>query len=303
MPERTIVRKTLRDLRWHVLGWGAGLACLAAMLVLLYPLIAEQFEGVEMENIGFGEIGDFSNPREFFQVEFFTWSPVLMTVFAIIVGGALLAGEEGAGTLELLLAQPLTRRALFLGKVVGAALAAVGILLLAGVGFLLTAPWVDLRGEVAVGELVVAPLSLLPFTWFALAATMLAATLAPTRGRAAAVMTAAAFSAYAMQIASGLAAALEWLRYLTPYYYADAQRVLTEGTVWWHQGLLLAAALACASLALVAFERREIGVGAPRLASLLGRGGGGEGRAGRHAGPRFRPLARLLAGGGRQRSP
>ena len=97
MPERTIVRKTLRDVRWHVAGWGVGLACLAAMLVLLYPLIAEQFEGVEMENIGFGEIGDFSNPREFFQVEFFTWSPVLMTVFAIIVGGALLAGEEGAG--------------------------------------------------------------------------------------------------------------------------------------------------------------------------------------------------------------
>ena len=103
MPDRTIFRKTLRDLRWQVVGWGLGLAGLAAMLVLLYPAIAEQFEGVEMENIGFGEIQDLSDPRQFFQVEFFTWSPVLMTVFAIIAGGALLAGEEGAGTLELLL--------------------------------------------------------------------------------------------------------------------------------------------------------------------------------------------------------
>ena len=245
MPDRTIVRKTLRDLRWQVVGWGLGLAGLAAMLVLLYPAIAEQFEGVELENIGFGEIDDISNPRQFFQVEFFTWGPVLLTVFAIIVGGALLAREEGGGTLELLLSQPLTRRALFLGKAVGGAIAVVGVLLIAGAGFLLTAPWVDLEGKVAVGELAVAPLSMLTFTWFVLAATMLTATLTPTRGRAAALMTAAAFLAYALYIAVGLVSSIEGLRYLTPYYYSDAQRVLTEGTVWWHQGGLVAAALAC----------------------------------------------------------
>ncbi|MYE31199.1 MAG: ABC transporter permease subunit [Chloroflexi bacterium] len=277
MPDRTIVRKTLRDLRWQVVGWGLGLAGLAAMLVLLYPAIAEQFEGVELENLGFGEIEDLSNPREYLQVEFFTWAPVLLTVFAIIVGGALLAREEGAGTLELLLSQPLTRRSLFLGKAVGVVIAVVALLLLAGAGFLLTAPWVDLKGEVAVGELVVAPLSLLPFTWFALAATMLTATLTPTRGRAWALMAAAAFLAYALHIASGLVSSIEGLRYVTPYYYSDAQRVLTEGTVWWHQGLLLVAAAVCGLLALVAFERREIGVGRSPLTALLRRDGRGEG--------------------------
>ena len=277
MPDRTIVRKTLRDLRWQVVGWGLGLAGLAAMLVLLYPAIAEQFEGVEMENIGFGEIQDLSDPRQFFQVEFFTWSPVLMTVFAIIAGGALLAGEESAGTLELLLSQPLTRRALFLGKLAGVAVAVVGVLALAGLGFLLTAPFVDLKGAVAAGELVVAPFSLLPFAWFALAATVLAATLTPTRGRAAALMTAGAFVAYALNITAGLVTSLAWLRFLSPYHYSDAQRVLTEGTVWWHQGALLVAALACAALALAVFERREIGVGRSPLALLLGREPSAEG--------------------------
>ena len=276
MPDRTIVRKTLRDLRWQVVGWGLGLAGLAAMLVLLYPAIAEQFEGVELENIGFGEIGDFSDPRQFFQIEFFTWSPVLMTVFAIIVGGALLAGEEGAGTLELLLSQPLERRALFAGKLLGVAMAALAILLIAGAGFLLTAPFVDLKGEVAVGELAVAPLSQLTFVWFAIAATVLAATLTPTRGRAAALMTASAFVAYALNITADLVESLSWLHYLTPYYYSDAQRVLTEGTVWWHQGALIAAAVGCATLALVAFERREIGTGHSPVHALLRRGGASE---------------------------
>ncbi len=271
MPDRTIVRKTLRDLRWQVVGWGLGLAALAAMLVLIYPAISAQFEGVEMGNIGFGEIQDLSDPRQFFQVEFFTWSPVLMTIFAIIAGGALLAGEEGAGTLELLLSQPLARRALFLGKFAGVAVAVVGVLALAGLGFLLTAPFVDLKGQVAVGELVVAPFSLLPFAWFALAATVLAATLTPTRGRAAALMTAGAFVAYALNITADLVTSLDWLRFFTPYYYSDAQRVLTQGTVWWHQAALLAAALVCAALALAVFERREIGVGRSPLALLLGR--------------------------------
>ncbi|MCY4455744.1 MAG: ABC transporter permease subunit [Chloroflexi bacterium] len=272
MPDRTIVRKTLRDLRWQVLGWGLGLAGLAALLVLLYPTIAEQFEGVELENVGFGAVDDLSDPRQFFQVEFFTWSPVLMTVFAIIAGGALLAGEEGGGTLELLLSQPLARRTLFLGKLAGVGLAAVGILALAGAGFLSTAPFVDLKGEVAVGELATAPFSLLPFAWFALAATVLAASLTPTRGRAVALMTAAAFVAYALNITADLVASLNWLHYLTPYYYSDAQRVLTEGSVFWHQGVLLVAAAACSALALMAFERREIGVGRSPLAALLGRG-------------------------------
>ena len=272
MPDRTIVRKTFRDLRWQVLGWGLGLAGLAALLVLLYPAIAEQFAGVEVENVGFGAIDDLSDPRQFFQVEFFTWSPVLMTVFAIIAGGALLAGEEGAGTLELLLSQPLARRRLFIGKLAGVVLASVGILALAGLGFLLTAPFVDLKGEVAVGELATAPFSLLPFVWFALAATVLAATLTPTRGRAAALMTAAAFVAYLVNITADLVAALDWLHYLTPYYYSDAHRVLTEGSVFWHQGVLLVAAAACSALGLVAFERREIGVGRSPLAALLGRG-------------------------------
>ena len=279
MPDPTIVRKTLRDLRWRVVGWGLGLGALAALLVLLFPVIGAQFEGVEVENFGFGDIDDFSNPRQFLQVEFFTWSPVLMTVFSIMVGGALLAGEEGAGTLEVLLSQPLARRGLFLGKLAGAAVAVIAILLLAGLGFLTTAPFVDLEGEVTAWELAIAPFVLLPFAWFAITATMLVATLTPTRGRATGLMTLGAAVSYVLNIVAGLVESLSWLRFLSPYQYSDAQRVLTEGAHWPNQAVLLVAALACAALALAAFERREIGVGRSPLAALLGREQGAEGEA------------------------
>ena len=279
MPDPTIVRKTLRDLRWRIVGWGFGLAALAALLVLLFPVIGAQFEGVEVENFGFGEIDDFSNPRQFLQVEFFSWSTVLMTVFSIMVGGALLAGEEGAGTLEVLLSQPLSRRGLFLGKLAGVAIAVIAILLLAGLGFLTTAPFVDLEGEVTAGELAIAPFVLLPFAWFAITATMLVATLTPTRGRATGLMTLGAAVSFVLNIVAGLVESLSWLRFFSPYHYSDAQRVLTEGAHWPNQAVLLIAALLCAALALAAFERREIGVDRSPLAALLGRGQGAEGEA------------------------
>ena len=245
MPDPTILRKTLRDLRWHIVGWGLGLATLAALFVLIFPTIAEQFEGIELENIGFGEIEDVSNPRQFLQLEFFTWAPILMTVFSIIVGGALLAAEEGRGTLEVLLSQPLSRRGLFLGKLAGAAIAVVAILAVAGIGFLLSAPLVDLKGEVTGGELAIAPFVLLPFAWSVIAATVLMATLTPTRGRAAALMIVGAVASYVLNIIAGLAESLSWLRFFSPYYYSDAQRVLTDGPLWAAPG---AAARGCGRL-------------------------------------------------------
>ena len=92
-------------------------------------------------------------------------------------------------------------------------------------------------------------------------------------------MIVGAAASYVLNITAGLAESLAWLRFFSPYYYSDAQRVLTEGPVWQHQALLLVAAAACVALALAAFERREIGVGRSPLAALLGRGESAEGEA------------------------
>ncbi len=278
MIEVAIVRKTLRDLRGQVLGWGLGLAILAALLVLLFPAIGDEFEGVDFESFEgfFGEIDDLSNPRSFLQIEFFTWTPVLLAVFAILAGTGALAGEEGAGTLELLLAQPISRRRLLLAKAVGVAVAATAIVVLAGLGFLVTAPFVDLEGEVSAWELAISPLSVLPFTISCAALSMLAATLTPTRSMAAGLMAAETVAVYVLNVLSELADPLHWLRYLSPFHYSDARQVLTVGVVWWHQALLLGAGLFLVALALAAFERREIGTGRSPLRALLGRETEGE---------------------------
>ena len=265
-----VARKTARDLRWHVVGYGVGLAAVAALVVAIYPSYADTIMDLELPSIYesfFGEgASDLSRPRAFLQVEFFAWAPLLLAVFAIISGTALLGGEEGAGTLELLLAQPISRRAVFAQKLAALALAAVAIHLVAGLGFLLTAPFVDLRGEVGALELFAATFSVLPFVLTCAALSVLAAALTPTRGLAAGLMTVETVVIYLMNVFADLVPGLDWMRYLSPFFYSDAQRVLTQGVVWWHQGLLLASGLVIAGLALLAFERREIGTGRSPLA-------------------------------------
>ncbi len=273
--ELPVARKTLRDLRWQIVGYGLGLGAVAALIVVIYPAYAETLEGFELPAIYesfFGEgVGDFSNPRAFLQVEFFAWAPLLLAVFAIIAGTGLLGGEEGAGTLELLLAQPVSRRMVFAQKLAALAVATVAIHAVAGLGFLLSAPFVDLRGEIGALELYAATFSVLPFALACVALSVLAAALTPTRGLAAGLMTVETVVMYLMSAFADIVPGLDWMRYLSPFFYSDAQRVLTSGVVWWHQGLLLASGVAVAGLALLAFQRREIGTGRSPLAGWLAR--------------------------------
>ena len=64
---------------------------------------------------------------------------------------------------------------------------------------------------------------------------------------------------------------LKPLRYLSPFFYSDAKRVLVEGVVPWHAAVLLDAFVLLTALALFAFEAREIGTGHSPLRALLRR--------------------------------
>lgn len=275
MPDLSVARKTAGDLRWHVVGYGLGLGVLAAAVVTIYPSYAATAEQIELPAVYeafFGEgVTDFSRPRAFLQVEFFAWVPLILATFAVINGTGLLAAEEGAGTLEILLAQPIRRRGVFLQKLLALAAATGAIHLLAALGFLLSAPFVDLRDEIGPLELFAAMFSVAPFALCCVALSVLAAAITPARGLAAGLMTITVIMSYLLNALADLVAGLDWVRYLSPFFYSDAQRVLTSGVTWWHQALLLAAAGVAAVLALLAFERREIGTDRSPLAALVAR--------------------------------
>jgi ABC-2 type transport system permease protein len=258
-----LFRRTLTGFKVQLIAYGLGMIAYLALIVFLTPSITEELEDVQYPEgfeAFFGDI-DFSDSRNFISVEAMTLGPLILAIFAVTIGTGTLAGEEGRGTLEVLLAQPLSRRAVFVQKTGGLVLAMILVCLAGCAGFLVSVPLVDLGDEVSTVDLVLAPLVWLPFLLLCVSVSLLLGALAPSRGQAVAFTAAFIVLTYLAASLAEAADVLRPLKYASAFYYSDTQRILTEGAVIWHHAVVLLAAAVTALLALRSFERRELYAG------------------------------------------
>jgi ABC-2 type transport system permease protein len=259
-----VLQRALRDNRWHIIGYGVGLGAYAILVVSLFPAVSDAYADVQLpagyEDV-FGISGiDLGNPRHFISLEFFSFAPIVASIYGIAAGTGVLGAEESRGSMAMLLAQPMTRRRIFAEKVAALTLGAVLVAFAAAIGFLVIVPFVD-TGSVNAGETFLAAFILLPPTLAVAGVALLLSTIAPSRGVAVGIVSAYVVAAYLAASLAQLTSFTEWLRYLSPYYYTGGETVLIDGAVWWHQLLLLAVAAASTLLAMHSFEGREIGLG------------------------------------------
>lgn len=258
-----ILRRTLFDLRWHVFWYGIGIAIYAAFMVILFPTFEEMLGEAQYPEeflAFFGGAGDLSDPRVFLQMEYYSFAPVILMIYAVIAGTGILAGDEGRGTLETTLSQPISRGALFRSKVAALLLGLVVICALNTLGWAASVPFVDLDG-LSFGRLVLSSFAPIPLVAAMGGIAVLLAAIAPSRGMAGGIMAAVAILAYLVASFANTIEAIHWLRWLSPYFYSDAGQLLTDGVVWWHQAVLLGLAAVSFALAWSAFNAREIGAG------------------------------------------
>jgi ABC-2 type transport system permease protein len=153
--------------------------------------------------------------------------PMLLLVFAVAAGAGAVAGEEDRGTLELLVANPISRGRVLAEKFAALAVMAVllGLVVLAGV--LAGGPLVGLRVGVAGLAAAVASQTLLAVLFGGLAMAVGAAT--GSRGLAVGVGAGAAVAAYLVHSLAPLSEALAWLRQLSPIWWATGNDPLQHG--------------------------------------------------------------------------
>jgi ABC-2 type transport system permease protein len=138
----TIFRYALSRSRGAILGWGIGLFLLGLLLMPLYDTIAQQQEGLLRlvkdypAEIGalFGDLNKIGTPEGYLNIEFFSYMPLVLGIFAIGAGSGLLAADEEDGRLDLLLAHPISRTSLFFGRLLAFVASSVAILILAWLG-------------------------------------------------------------------------------------------------------------------------------------------------------------------------
>jgi ABC-2 type transport system permease protein len=259
MPRASIFLKAMRDLRWQVFWYGVGLASMCALVVFVYPSYRDQLASFEIPDALKPLIGDanYASGAGFLTAEFFSWGPLLGVIFAIMAGTSALGGEEAAGTLDLLLSQPISRRRLILEKMAGFAVGACLTAAIVDLGWLLSVPFVEI--DVSLSTLLAATFLMVPQMLLVGAIAIWASAFLPDRKLATGFVTGVVVVSFFVNYLAELVDVLAPLRRASFFSYQNNE-VLTKGLDILDLAVLLLAAGTFALLATLAFERREIGV-------------------------------------------
>jgi ABC-2 type transport system permease protein len=263
---RSVAARTLRDTARSLVWWSVGLAGTVALLVSVYPSIRDNPSLSQLVQdypealkgfVGFGGEIDYSSGAGYLGIELFSFMvPLLLLVAAVGAGARAIAGEEERGTLELLLANPVSRRRVVLEKLAAliVELAVLGLVLWGSL--VVGARLADLG--VSAGKLGAATLGAVLLALLFGCVALLVGAASGRRGRAIGIAAALAVAAYFVNSLTPLVDALEPFQKASPYFYYAAGDPLREGIDLGHMAVLLAVTAVAAALAPFAFDRRDV---------------------------------------------
>lgn len=271
----TELRFMLGRLRGRMLGWGIGLGLYSLLMVSLYKDVSKidvqtYMEAFPKEMMAFFEgMVELATPQGYLDTYYFNYMTLIIGILAIGVGAGLLVNDEERGILDLVLAHPIGRTALFWGRYLALALALAIVMLAGQLGWMLPPQSVDLGLSWIEFLMPCLPLYAVLLLFGSLA--LLLSMLLPSGRLASALSGALLVANYLLVGLANINANLERVVRFTPLKYYQGGYALL-GLEWsWLAGLFAGSALmALAAWAL--FVRRDIRVGGEhewRLTGLL----------------------------------
>ena len=258
---KNIFLKTLYEKRWAMLWWGLAMFATTLLIVLLFPTFSEAF-GKSLQDVPdslkqvLGNASDYQHIEGFLHLQVFMQMIFLTIIYGIILGTGLIAGEEGQGTLQTLLAHPVSRTKVYFHKAAAAAVVLWAVnftmFLAIVVGCLMiNEPTNYFRVFLATN------LQWLVSMVFALVGYTLGA-VTGKRGLSGAFAGIYVFVAY---LVSSLVATVEWMKYLnyfSPIKYFSEPRVMDAGLRLGNVAVLAGACVVLTLAGWVIFVRRDI---------------------------------------------
>jgi len=262
----SIFAKGIRDQRRSLLAWVVGIAAYAALLCAVYPAVQRSAGSLNqyLQNLPsafrdafLGGSVDFSSPAGFIDTELFSFmGPILILVFAVGFGARAVAGEEEAGTLDIVLAYPVSRRSVILQKFAVLIVMVVVFTLALFVSMVIGTQAAGMG--VAPGRLLQASvlLGLLGLLFGAVAFVAAAASGRRVVGISAGGGLAWVF--YLMNALGQLVHSIDSVRVASPFYYYGGAAPLARGLDAANVTVFLVVTVLALGVALVAFQRRDL---------------------------------------------
>lgn len=260
-----VFRKSMRDNRRGWILWTVALTAVAAMYASFYPSVnnpamADALNSFPQSLKEAFHMEDYTRPENYFAVSVFgLLIPILVAVFAIFAGVKAVAGDEEAGTLDLIQAQPVSRVSLALQRLLAV------VVVLVAIAAVICVVVIALRGPgqftaLSPGRLFAICLQL---ALFGLLFASLAYGVGAWTGRRAYAIGAGAAVAVVGYLGDSFFTqidALKWMEKFSPFDWYLGGEPLKHGVQWGHVGLLLGFAVAFVAAGTWRYSQRDIAV-------------------------------------------
>jgi ABC-2 type transport system permease protein len=265
-----LFRAVVRDRRRAWIWWTVALVATAFLIAASFGAI----EGQEELNATFEDMPDsvrvlmgidaemsLTSPAGYLNSQWFAnMFPILLSIYGVGIAARLIAGEENAGRLELLLAHPVTRRRVLVQRGLAALALLVVLGVLSSLALVALAPAFGLH-EVGFGALTAASTSCVLLGALHGAVAYGVGAWTGRRGIALAAGSALMGGGFLVQSLASISEALHPVRWLSPVFWFVDARPVVDG---WGPMLvpsLLAVGVSAVAVGLGAwrFDRRDIG--------------------------------------------
>jgi ABC-2 type transport system permease protein len=260
---RNVFTKSIWDARRSLPGWTVAIVAVGLMYAAFWPTMrspemAEAMAAYPKDVLAAFNYTDMTSAAGYLGGAVYgLLVPLLVAVFMIAWGARSVAGDEDAGTLDLVLAHPVSRRSLALQRFGGLLLG------IAATSLVLLGAMTALRGPFELGEVPVSGLVAinLQLALFGACFGALAFAVGAATGSKAAALTASAGVAVLAYLANSVfpqVEALGWTRDISPFHWYLGGDPLINGVQWGGVAALAVTTVVLAGAGTLLFTRRDL---------------------------------------------
>jgi ABC-2 type transport system permease protein len=264
----SVFRRFLADRRSSFRGWTVAAVLLMLMTVVFFPTIRDQpsledamrdLPDALKATFGISDAVPISSPAGYLQGRLFSLTlPLALVIFAISVGARAIGGSEEDGDLELLLAQPVTRRRVLVERFASVATLVLALGAVFTVLLLVLGPPFGILEHLAPSRVVGACAGGALLALLHGAAAFAAGAVTGRRSSATGVAAAVAGGGYLLQGLLAAARTPAWTRYASPWHWYLRRNMLVEGIDPLAFVLPLIVVGAAFVVSVLVFDRRDL---------------------------------------------
>lgn len=253
--------ETIYTKRWALLSWFLGITALVVFTMIFFPTLSKSF-GESLQNVPdslksfVGDAATYSTIDGYTDLQIFAQLNFMTIIFGVILFSGALAGEEGEGTLQTLLSQPLSRVRIYIEKLGASVVLLGGACLGIIVGVLVGLVLVD--EHLGIGRLLAAVLAtLLVSLVFSSIAYSLGA-ITGKRGLSGGLAGVLAFTTYLVSMLAGSVKSLRFVDKFSPFHYYNKPGILQYGPRWSDLLILTVISLVILVIGVIFFTKRDV---------------------------------------------